>query len=50
MEVGRFAREADTVLGVLLVLAPPEVGRVGDVRIRRVDDRQDALRRPDRFP
>jgi len=43
MEVGRLAREADAVLGVLLVLAPPEVGRVGDVGVRGVDGRQRVL-------
>ena len=39
-EIGRFAREADAMLGVLLVLAPPEVGRVGDVGIRGVNEAQ----------
>ena len=43
MEVGGFAREADAVLGVLLVLAPPEVGRVGDVGVRGVDGGQRVL-------
>ena len=39
-EVGGFAREAHAVFGILRVGASPEIGRVGDVGIRGVDDRQ----------
>ena len=47
LEVGRFAGEALAVLRVFLVLAPPEIRRVGDVGIRGVDDRQAFLGRAD---
>ena len=47
LEVSRLAGEALPVLGVALVLAPPEIGRVGDVGIGAIDHRQGFLRRTD---
>ena len=32
-EVSGFARESHAVLGISLIFAPPEIGRVGDVGI-----------------
>ena len=46
-EVSGFARESHAVLGIPLIFAPPEVGRVGDVGIRGVDDRQRFFRGTD---
>jgi hypothetical protein len=43
VEVGRFAGETHAMFGIFLVLAPPEIGRVGDVRIRGVDGCQRAF-------
>ena len=47
LEVGRFAREALAVFRVALVFAPPEIGCVGDVRVRRSYDRQTLFSRAD---
>jgi len=47
LEVGRFAGEALAVFRVALVFAPPEIGRVGDERVGRIDDRQTLLGRAD---
>ena len=47
LEISRFAGEALAVLRVFLVFAPPEIGRVGDVGIGGVDDRQALLGRAD---
>ncbi len=40
LEVGGLACEAHAVLGILLIFAPPEIRRVGDVGIGGIDDRQ----------
>ena len=48
-EVSGFARESHAVFGIPLIFAPPEIGRIGDIGIRGVDDRQRFFRRTDDY-